>query len=78
MTISKLSRTMKAAGYDKESGSYFSHLELCNVSYTVYSKAEKEAMEVKRVNGVWTVDFIHSNFTAEMARMGLAVGTVLD
>ena len=53
MTISKLSRTMKAAGYEKESGRYFSHEELCTVSYTVYSKAGKEAMEVKNVNGAW-------------------------
>lgn len=78
MTISKLSRTMKAAGYDKESGSYFSHVELCKVSYTVYSKAGKEAMEVKKVNGTWAVNFIHPDFTEEIARMGLAVGTVLD
>ena len=78
MTISKLSRNMKAAGYEKESGRYFSHEELCTVSYTVYSKAGKEAMEVKNVNGAWAVDFIHPDFTAEMARMGLAVGTVLD
>ena len=79
MTVNKLTRTLKAKGYEMDKYTLWSNSIFNDVTYTEYQKDGKVAIETERIKGTeeTTVAFISMNFKEEFKEMGIEVGTIL-
>ena len=78
MTVNKLTRTLKAKGYEMDKYTLWSNNIFNDVTYTEYEKDGKVVIETKRIKGEETkVDFINKDFEEEFKEMGIYLGTIL-
>ena len=79
MTINKLTRTLKAKGYEMYRYTLWLNSIFKVVTYTEYAKDGKLAIETKRVKGEeeTKVSFINKDFKEEFKEMEIEVGTIL-
>lgn len=79
MTVNKLTRTLKAKGYEMDKYTLWSNNIFNDVTYTEYEKDGKIAIETERVKGTGEtkVDFINKDFEEEFKEMGIELGTIL-
>ena len=80
MTVNKLTRTLKAKGYEMYRYTLWLNSIFKVVTYTEYAKDGKLAIETKRIKGEeeeTKVYFINKDFKEEFKEMGIEVGTIL-
>ena len=79
MTVNKLTRTLKAKGYEMDRYTLWLK-SICNdVTYTKYKKDGKTAIEIERAKGAGEtkVSLINRKFEEEFKEMGIVLGTIL-
>ena len=79
MTVNKLTRTLKAKGYEMDRYTLWLNSIFKIVTYTEYAKDGKLAIETKRIKGEeeTKVYFINKDFKEEFKEMGIEVGIIL-
>ncbi|MDY4831870.1 MAG: hypothetical protein SO161_04990 [Treponema sp.] len=79
MTVNKLTRTLKAKGYEMDRYTINHVLTKGVVTYTEWNKEGKTAIELERRkdSGKTEVTGIHKDFKDEFKEMGIYLGTIL-
>ena len=79
MTVNKLTRTLKAKGYEMDRYTLWLKSICKDVTYTKYKKDRKTAIEIERAKGAEEskVSLINKKFEEEFKEMGIYLGTIL-
>lgn len=79
MTVNKLTRTLKAKGYEMDRYTLWLNSIFKNITYTEYQKDGEVVIATKRVKGTkeTTVYLINKKFKEEFKEMGIELGTIL-
>ena len=79
MTVNKLTRTLKAKGYEMDRYTINHVLTKGVVTYTEWNKEGKTAIELERIkdSGKTEVVAVYSSFEDEFKEMGIELGTIL-